>query len=107
MIPVTILAATAEKQSAKQRMLKRLREAGAISAAMPASLDAGDEHSKAALAAMLLAGTLREPRPGLYFIDNEAAKKIPRPGSGFVALVAILIIISFTVSLIAIASTAG
>ena len=106
MIPVALLATSAEKESAKHSMLKRLSEAGAVSAAMPASLDASDEHSQAALAKLLEAGTLREARPGLYFIADDAAKKIPRPGSSFVLLVALLIALSFTASVIAIASTA-
>jgi hypothetical protein len=107
MVAVHMLVAAAGKETAKQAMLKRLREAGATSAAMPASLDADEEHSRAALATMLEAGTLRQARPGLYFIDEEAVKKEPRPGNSFIALLALLIAVSFTASLITIASAAG
>jgi hypothetical protein len=107
MVAMNMLVAAAGKEPAKQAMLKRLRESGATSPAMPGSLDSDDEHSQSALAQMLEAGTLREARPGLSFIDEETAKKEPRPGNGFIALLALLVAISFAALIVAIASTAG
>jgi hypothetical protein len=104
---VPVIAAAARKAAAREAILKRLRENGATNAAMPRSLDTETEDAKAALTALLQAGTLREPRPNLFFIDEQAAKKTAEPGSGFVALVAILVALSFAASLIALASTLG
>ena len=104
---VPVIAAAARKAAAREAILKRLRENGATNAAMPCSLDPETEDAKAALTGLLQGGTLREPRPNLYFIDDKAAKKTAKPGSRFVALVAILVAVSFAASLIAIASTPG
>jgi hypothetical protein len=98
----TMITVMAQKETAKHALLAQLREAGATNAAMPASLDAESGHAKAALADLLAAGTVKEARPGLYFAE-EALARSARPGSGFVALLAILVIISITASVIALA----
>ena len=105
MVAVTIITAATEKETATQAILKRLREAGATNAVMPASLEI-NEQNRAALDDLLAAGTVREVRSGLYYAE-EATKKETAAGSGFVALLAILIIISVVASLIALATTAG
>ena len=101
-----MLTALAQKETAKQTILKQLREAGATSAPMPGSVDLDGDEAEAALAELIAAGTVHEARPGLYFVD-EAARKKSKPGNGFIALLAILVLVSFAASLIAIASAAG
>jgi hypothetical protein len=103
MVAVHRITALAQKETARQAILKRLREAGATSAAMPASIDLDGEQAEAALAELLAAYNVREARTGLYYVD-ESAKKDARPGQPFVALLAVLIAISFAASLIAIAA---
>jgi hypothetical protein len=106
MVAVTIITAVAEKETAKQAILTRLREAGATNAVMPASLDIADDNAQAALDDLLAAGTVREARAGLYFAE-EAAKKETAPGTGFVVLLAIIIILSIGASVVALATAAG
>ena len=106
MVPVHMLNAIAQKETAKQAILKRLREADATSAAMPGSVEIDGKVAETALADLLASGMVREARTGLYYVDREKAEEA-RPGNGFVALLAILIVISFTASLVAIAATAG
>jgi hypothetical protein len=105
-IPMHILHAAAQQETAKAAILKQLREQGSASATMPGSVDAGTDDAKAALSALIEAGAVHEARPGLFYLDETKAKP-PRQGSGFVALLAILIIASITASLIALAATAG
>ena len=104
MMPVHSLNAVAQKETAKAAILKQLREYGATSAAMPGSVEAESEDAQAALADLLSGGEVHEARPGLYYLDETKAKP-PRPGSGFVALLAILIIVSVTASLVALAAS--
>ena len=106
MVPMQMLHAAAQKETAKAAILKQLRDQGSASAAMPGSVDAESDDAKAALSALIEAGAVHEARPGFYFLDETAAKP-PRQGSGFVALLAILIIASITASLIALAATVG
>ena len=101
MVAVHMFTAIAQKETAKQAILKQLREAGATSPAMPGSVDIGDDNAQAALIELLAADTVREARSGLYYVD-ESAKQLSGPGSGFVALLAILVLASFVASLIAI-----
>ena len=74
MVAVHMITALAQKETAKQTILKQLREAGATSAPMPGSVELDGEEAEAALAELIAAGTVHEARPGLYFVD-EAAKK--------------------------------
>src|SRR4029450_1538393 len=105
MVPVHMITAVAQKETAKQVIVNRLREAGGTSAAMPASLDLDRDDARAALADLAAAGTVCEARTGLYYIDEETAKKAPRPGNGFVALLAVLVTLSVMASLIAVMTT--
>ena len=106
MVPMHVLNAVAQKETAKQAILKQLREYGATNAAMPGSVEAETDVAQSALADLVAAGEVHEARAGLYYLD-EAKAKPPRPGNGFVALLAILIIVSITASLVALAATAG
>ena len=102
MVAVHMITAVAQKDTAKQALLKRLREYGATSPQMPGSLDIESDEAQAALAELLASGSIRTARPGLYFLD-ETKKKESKPGNGFVALLVILISLSFTASFIALA----
>ena len=102
MVAVHMITAVAQKETAKQTLLKRLRENGATSPQMPGSLEVENDEAQAALAELLASGSIRQARPGLYYLDAAKAKE-SNPGSGFVALLAILISLSFTASLIALA----
>jgi hypothetical protein len=106
MVAASMITALAQKETAKQSLLKQLRETGATSPQMPGSLEVDGDKSQAALADLLAAGSVREARPGLYYLDETKAKEA-KPGNGFVALLAILIIISITASLVALAVSAG
>ena len=106
MMPMHTLNAVAQKETAKQAILKQLREHGAASATMPGSVEAESDGAQAALADLIAAGTVHEARPGLYYLDETKAKP-PQPGNDFVALLAILIIASITASLVALAAAAG
>jgi hypothetical protein len=103
MVAVHIMATAAQAESAKQAILKRLREADATSAAMPASIEIDSDEAQAALAALLAAGTVHQARNGLYYVDEAA--KTTSPGGGFAALLAILVVISIVASAIALAAT--
>ena len=105
MVAVTVITATAHKETAKQAIVKRLRDAQASNAAMPASLDIDSGDAQAALADLLAAGKVREARAGLYYLDESEADAA-RPGLPFVILLSILVIASFAASMIAIAVTA-
>ena len=102
----TMITAVAHKEAAKQAILKQLRETGATSAQMPGSVEADSDDAKAALAELLSSGSVGEARPGLYYLDESKAK-VAKPGNSFMALLAILIAISFTASLIALAVRTG
>lgn len=106
MVPLTTLNAAAQKETARQSLLKQLRDTGAASPQMPGSLEVETDEAEAALADLLASGEIREARPGLYYLDPAKAKE-PRPGNGFVALLAILVIVSFTASMLALAVGAG
>jgi hypothetical protein len=105
MMPMHILNAVAQKESAKQAILKQLREHGATSVAMPGSVEAEGDDAKAALAELLAGGEVHETPANLYYLDETKAKT-PRPGNGFVALLAILVIVSIAASMVALAATA-
>ena len=106
MVAVHLITTMAQKETAKQALLKQLREAGATSPQMPGSLEVDGEEAQAALAELLAAGTVKEARAGAYYL-GEAAVKGSKPGMGFLALLAILVVISFTASLIALAVSQG
>ena len=106
MVPVHLITTLTQKETAKQTLLKQLRDAGAASSQMPGSLEIDGDEAQAALAELLAAGTVKEARPGAYYL-GETATKEARPGFGFVALLAILIVLSFMASLVAIALTQG
>ncbi len=101
MVAVHMIAAMAQEETAKQVILKHLRDAGASSAAMPASVEIDSDEAQAALAALLAAGTVHEARAGLYYAQD--AGKAAGPGSSFIALLAILVILSAAASAIALA----
>ena len=103
MVAVHLITAMAQEETAKQVILKQLREAGASSAAMPASVEIDSDEAEAALAGLLAAGTVHEARTGLYYAD-EASKPV-NPGSGFVALLAILVILSVIASAVTLAAS--
>ena len=105
MVAVHLITALAQKETAKQALLKQLQEAGATSPQMPGSLEIDGDEAKAALAELLAAGTVREARPGAYYL-GETVTKTARPGLGFIALLAILIVLSFMASLVALAMSA-
>ena len=104
MMPIHALNAVAQKETAKQAILKQLREHGSTSATMPGSVDTETDDAQAALAELLAGGDVHEARSGLYFLDQSKAKP-PRAGNGFVALLAILVIVSMTASLVALAAS--
>jgi competence protein ComGC len=104
MVAVHIMTTVAQQETAKQAILKRLREADATSPAMPASIEIDNEEAQAALAELLAAGTVREARNGLYYAEESKAGTAGN-GFGFAALLAVLVIISVTASVIAL--TAG
>jgi len=106
MVATTMITAMAHKETAKQASLKRLRAAEATNVAMPASVDIDSDDAEAALAELLTAGTVREGRSGLYYLDESQAKE-SRPGQPFIALLAVLIAVSFAASLITLAARAG
>ena len=106
MVAVHLITTMAQKETAKQALLKQLREAGATSPQMPGSLDVDGDEAQAALAELLAGGTVKEARAGAYYL-GEVAVKATNPGMGFVALLAILVVISFTASLIALAVSQG
>jgi len=105
MVAVTVITAASHKETAKQAIIKRLREAEANNAAMPASVEIDSDDAKAALDDLLSAGNVREARAGLYYLD-ESASRAASPGMPFVVLLSMLVLGSFAASLIAIASTA-
>jgi hypothetical protein len=106
MVAVHLITTMAQKETAKQAILKQLQEAGATSPQMPGSLETDGDEAQAALAELLAAGTVREARAGAYYL-GEAAVREANPGIGFVALLAILVVLSFTVSMIALAVSQG
>lgn len=103
MVPLTIITATAHKETAKQALIKRLRDSEASNAAMPASVEIDSDEARSALDDLLAAGKVREARAGLYYLDDSAAKAAS-PGLPFVIILALLIIASCVASLIAIAT---
>ena len=107
MVPMqTFNAAAMQKEAAKQAIINQLREFGATSAQMPGSVDIDSDETQAALADLLAKGDVRQARAGLYYLDESKVKQT-RPGSGFLALLIILVVISFTASLAALAATAN
>ena len=106
MVPMNVITIAAHKETAKQAILKQLRESGATSPQMPGSIAVETDDSQAALADLLASGAVREARTGLYYLDPSQVKEAS-PGHGFVALLAILIMISFIASLVALAARAG
>ena len=106
MVPMHVITAATHKESAKQAILKRLREAEATNVAMPASVDIDSEDAEAALGELIASGKVREARAGAYYLD-ESARKAARPGIPFIVLLAALVLTSFTASLVAIAVRAG
>jgi hypothetical protein len=106
MVAITVITAAAHKETAKQAIIKRLRDAEASNAAMPSSLEVDSDDAKSALDDLLAAGKVREARAGLYFLDESAAKAAA-PGLPFVIILAFLVIASCIASLVAIVSTSG
>ena len=106
MVAVHLITTLAHKETAKQALLKQLRDAGATSPQMPGSLTIDGDEAQAALAELLAAGTVKEARGGLHYLGEPAAKET-KSVSGFVALLALLVALSFTASMIALAATAG
>lgn len=106
MVAVTVITATDHQETAKQAIVKRLRDADATNAAMPASVEIDSEDAEAALAQLLAAGKVRQARSGLYYLDVSAAKAAG-PGVPFVILLVTLVSLSFAASLIALAINAG
>src|SRR5437868_9440649 len=107
MVPMTTInAAAAQKQAARQKIIKQLRDTGATSPQMPGSVEVESDEAQEALADLLAKGELREARAGLYYLDETKVKET-KPGSGFVALLVILIITSVMASVIALASRSG
>ena len=106
MVAVHMITALAQKETAKKALLKQLMDAGATSRQMPGSLDLEGDEAQAALSELLASGTVKEARAGAYYLGDIAVKQ-PSSGLGFVALLAILIVVSFTASLIALASRAN
>jgi hypothetical protein len=107
MVPMTTInAAAMQKEAARQAVIKQLRDYGATSAQMPGSVEVGSDEAQEALADLLAKGEVREARAGLYYLDATKVKEA-KPGNGFVALLAILIVLSFTASLIVLAVRAG
>ena len=106
MVAVHLLTTLAHKETAKQAILKQLREAGSTSSHMAGSLNIDSDDAQSALAELLADGKVKQARAGLYYL-GEAEAKEARPGSGLIALLAMLIVISFTASLVAIAVTQG
>lgn len=104
MVAVHLITTLAQKETAKQAILKQLRDAGATSSQMPGSLEIDGDEAQAALAELLAAGTVKEARAGSYYL-GDVEKKEAKPGIGFVVLLAILIVLSFTASLVAIAAS--
>ncbi len=104
MVAVHLITAAAPAETAKQAILKRLREAEATSPAMPASVGLDSDEAEAALAELVAGGKVREAREGLFYVD-DSKQKAARPGLPFVALLAVLVAISFAASLVAIAAT--
>ena len=88
MVAVHLITTLAQKETAKQAILKQLRDAGATSSQMPGSLEIDGD----------------EARAGSYYL-GDVEKKEAKPGIGFVVLLAILIVLSFTASLVAIAAS--
>ena len=103
MVPVHMITALAQKETAKESILKQLREAGATTAAMPGSVELDGDDAGSALAELVAAGTVHEARTGLYYVD-ASAKKASMPGIGFVALLAILVLASIAASVVALAA---
>ena len=97
-----MIAAVAEKESAKQALLKRLRDVDATSPQMPGSLEVDSDHSQAALAELLASGEVRQARAGLYYLDEAKAKARKRP-NGFLTLLTIIVSLSFFASFVALA----
>lgn len=101
MVPTSVIQQSAQKEAAKLTIIKRLKEVGATDAQMPGSLEIETDEAQEALAALLGSGQVRQARAGLYYLDESKAKSTTS-GNGFAALLAILIVISFAASAIAI-----
>ena len=106
MVAVHLITTLAQKETARQAILKQLRDAGSVTPQMPGSLEIDGDEAQAALAELLAAGTVKEARGGRYYLDESVAKEA-RSISGFVALLAILIVLSFTASMVALAVSMG
>ena len=106
MVAVHLITALAHKGTARQAILKQLRDAGATSPQMPGSLEIDGDEAQAALAELLAAGTVKEARTGHYYLE-EAEGNESKSISGFVALLAILVVLSFTASMVALAVSQG
>lgn len=107
MVPMTTInAAAAQKQAARHKIIRQLREVGATSAQMPGSVDVDSDSAQEALADLLAKGEVREARAGLYYLD-ESKVKDAKPGNGFVALLVILVVVSVMASVIALAARPG
>ena len=74
MVALNLVTTMAHKETAKQALLKQLREAGATSPQMPGSLEVDGEEAQAALAELLAAGTVKEARAGAYYLGEAAVK---------------------------------
>jgi hypothetical protein len=106
MVAVNVITAAAHKETAKQAIIKRLRDAEANNAAMPASVEIDSDDAKTALGDLIASGKVREARTGLYYL-GDSASKAASPGLPFVIILSILILGSFAASMIAIAGTGG
>jgi hypothetical protein len=106
MVPTSVIHQSAQKEAAKLTIIKRLKEVRATDPQMPGSLEIETDEAQEALAALLGSGQVRQARAGLYYLDESKAQSATS-GNGFVALLAILLVISFAASAIALAVSAN
>ena len=105
-VPIHVIMAGAQQHAAREKLLAQLREAGANSAPLAASLDVEGDEGQSALDELLKAGTVHEARRGLYFID-ESRKAEQHAGLGFKLLLVLLVAISIVASAATMLAAAG
>lgn len=105
MVAVHLVTAVAHKETAKQAILKRLREAGATSAVMPSSVEVDSDDAQAALADLLATEKVKQARPGLFYLAEVKDKDTA--GSGFLALLIVIVALSLIASVFTLAATLG
>ena len=72
---------------------------------MPGSVEAENDDAKAALAELLAAGYGARSQNRALLSGRKPRPRPHRPGNGFVALLAILVIVSIAASMVALAAT--